>query len=58
LIRLTVQEVREIRERKSLEWAGLTLEQLNAEINKGANQLLAKIEKKKQSKIDIKNTFK
>ena len=50
---MTVQEIRKIREKKSVEWADLSLEQRNTEIKNGAKQLLLKIEKIKQSKIKI-----
>ena len=41
---MTVAEVREIREKKSIEWANLSLEQRNAEIKNGAKQIQMKIE--------------
>ena len=41
---MTVQEVREIREKKSVEWANLSLEKRNSEIKKGAKQIQMKIE--------------
>jgi len=41
---MTVVEVREIREKKSIEWASLSLEELNAEIKKGADQVQRLIE--------------
>ena len=41
---MTVAEVREIREKKSIEWANLSLEELNAEIKKGADQFQRSIE--------------
>ena len=41
---MTVQEVREIREKKSVEWANFSLEQRNAEVKKGAKQIQMKIE--------------
>ena len=47
---MTVQELRKIRENKSVEWADLSLEQRNVEIKKGAKQFLSKIEKIKLSK--------
>ena len=47
---MTVQEIRRIREKKSIEWANLSLEQRNEEIKNGAKQLLSKIEEIKLSK--------
>ena len=41
---MTVAEVREIREKKSIEWANLSLEELNSEIKKGADQIQRQIE--------------
>ena len=41
---MTVAEVREIREKKSMAWAGLSLEQRNSEIKKGAQQMQARID--------------
>jgi len=41
---MTVAEVREIREKKSIEWANLSLEELNSEIKKGADQIQRLIE--------------
>ena len=41
---MTVAEAREIREKKSIEWSNLTLEELNAEIKKGADQVQKLIE--------------
>ncbi|MCL2049705.1 MAG: hypothetical protein FWG87_13380 [Defluviitaleaceae bacterium] len=41
---MTVPEVRAIREKKSIEWVGLSLEQRNSEIKKGAEQMQARIE--------------
>jgi len=41
---MTVAEVREIREKKSVEWANLSLEQRNLEIKKGAKQMQMRIE--------------
>ena len=41
---MTVAEVREIRERKSIEWANLSLEQRNSEIKKSAEQMQKRIE--------------
>ena len=41
---MTVAEVREIREKKSIEWANLSLEQRNLEIRKGAKQIQTRIE--------------
>ena len=49
---MTVQEIRKIREKKSVEWVDLSLEQRNTEIKNGAKQLLSKIEKLKLSKND------
>ncbi|MDR1060606.1 MAG: hypothetical protein LBL83_05210 [Clostridiales bacterium] len=46
---MTVQEVREIREKKSVEWANLSLEQLNTEVKKGAKQAQMKIEEIRKS---------
>jgi acyl-CoA reductase-like NAD-dependent aldehyde dehydrogenase len=48
---MTVAEVREIREKKSLEWVNLSPEQRNTIIKKGAKQLQKQIEglKKKPS---------
>jgi len=48
---MTVQEVREIREKKSVEWANLSLEQRNAEVKKGAKQLQMRIEKVKKKAV-------
>ena len=42
---MTVAEVREIREKKSIEWANLSLEEVNSEIKKGADQVQRLIEK-------------
>ena len=41
---MTVTEVREIREKKSLEWVDLTLEQRNFEIKKGVRQIQRRID--------------
>jgi hypothetical protein len=41
---MTVAEIREIREKKSIEWANLSLEQRNSEIKKGAKQMQERIE--------------
>ena len=41
---MTVAEVREIREKKSLEWCGLSLEQRDSEVKKGAEQMQTRIE--------------
>jgi hypothetical protein len=48
---MTVTEVREIREKKSLEWINLSPEQRNLIIKKGAKQLQQQIDglKKKPS---------
>jgi hypothetical protein len=40
---MTVVEVREIREKKSLEWINLSSEQRSMEIKKGAKQLQQQI---------------
>jgi len=45
---MTVAEVREIREKKSIEWANLSLEQRNLEIKKGAKQMQMRIEEKRK----------
>jgi len=48
---MTLAEVRKIREKKSIEWANLSLEELNSEIKKGADQiqrLIEEIRKKRQ----------
>ena len=45
---MTVAEVREIREKKSIEWANLSLEQRNSEIKKGAKQIQMRIEEIKK----------
>jgi hypothetical protein len=45
---MTVQEVREIREKKSVEWAGLSLAQRNAEVKKGAKEIQMAIDEKKE----------
>jgi rRNA maturation endonuclease Nob1 len=37
-------EVREIREKKSVEWAALSLEQRNLEVKKGAKQMQMRVE--------------
>jgi hypothetical protein len=52
---LTVQEIRRIREKKSVEWVDLSLEQRNVEVKNGAKQLLLKIEQIKLSKPVQKN---
>ena len=54
---MTVQEIREIREKKSLEWLNLSLEQRNAEIKHGALQIQLKLEEIKQNKIKNKECF-
>ena len=52
---MTVAEVREIREKKSIKWANLSLEKRNAEIKKGAQEIQSKIEElKKKAKSNIK----
>ena len=43
-------EIRKIREKKSVEWVDLSLEQRNIKIKDGAKQLLSKIEKIKLNK--------
>ena len=53
---MTVAEVREIREKKSVEWANLSLEQRNSEIKKGAKQIQMRVEamrKKAPQKIGV-----
>ena len=50
---MTVQEVREIREKKSVEWANFSLEQRNAEIKNGAKQLQMKIEEMKKNAVRV-----
>ena len=47
---MTVAEVRAIREKKSVEWANLSLEQRNTEVKKGAKQIQMKIEEIKKKK--------
>ena len=47
---MTVQEIRQIREKKSVEWADLSLEQRNAEIKTGAKQMQMKIEEIKKKR--------
>ena len=44
---MTVQEVREIREKKSVEWINLSPEKRNAEIKNGAKQIQRRIEEMK-----------
>ena len=44
---MTVAEIRVIREKKSVDWASMSLEQRNSEIKKGAKQMQARIEKEK-----------
>ena len=46
---MTVQEVRKIREKKSVEWISLSLKQRNVEIKNGAEQIQKKIEAIKKS---------
>ena len=41
---MTVAEIREIREKKSVAWVGLSLEQRDLEIKKGAKQMQMRIE--------------
>ena len=41
---MTVKEIREIREKKSVEWVNLSSERRNAEIKNGAKQIQKKIE--------------
>jgi hypothetical protein len=48
---MTAAEVRAIRERKSVEWANLSLEQRNSEVKKGALQLQTRIEEIKKKAI-------
>jgi len=48
---MTMAEVREIREKKSVEWANLSLEQRNLEIKKGAKQMQMRIEEVRRTKI-------
>ena len=53
---MTVAEVREIREKKSVEWANLSTEQRNAEVKKGAEQIQKRIEemrKKAAQRISV-----
>jgi len=50
---MTVHEVREIREKKSVEWANLSLEKRNAEIKKGATQIQMKIEEIKKMAVRV-----
>ena len=45
---MTVHEVREIREKKSVEWANYSSEQRNTEVKKGAKQIQMKIEEIKK----------
>jgi hypothetical protein len=52
---VTVQEIRKIREKKSVEWFSLSLEQRNEEIKNGARQLQLKIEKIKINKPTMNN---
>jgi len=51
---MTVTEVREIREKKSIEWANLSLEQRNSEIKKGAKQLQMRIEEMRKKALCTK----
>ncbi len=48
---MTVVEVREIREKKSIEWINLSREQRNQEIKKGAKQLQARIDEMKKNTL-------
>ena len=48
---MTVVEIREIREKKSIEWINLSREQRNQEIKKGAKQLQARIEEMKKDAL-------
>ena len=41
---MTVKEIREIREKKSIEWVNLSSERRNSEIKSGAKQIQTKIE--------------
>ena len=50
---MTVAEVREIREKNSIKWVGLSLEQRNAEIKKGANQIQAQINEKRKKNLSL-----
>ncbi|MCL2500665.1 MAG: hypothetical protein FWE90_10075 [Defluviitaleaceae bacterium] len=47
---MIIQEIRKIREEKSVEWAYMSLEQRNNEIKNGAKQILSKIEEIKFNK--------
>lgn len=51
---MTVQEIRDIREKKSLEWVNMSLEQRNEEIKNGASHILFKIEEIKRNKANAK----
>jgi len=51
---MTVAEVREIREKKSVEWANLSLEQRNSEIKKGAKQIQKRIEEMRKKALATK----
>ena len=51
---MTVTEVREIREKKSIEWANLPLEQRNSEIKKGAKQIQMRIEEIRKKALNTK----
>ena len=53
---MTVQEIRNIREKKSVEWVDLSLEKRNAEIKNGAKQLLSKIEEIKLRKVSAEES--
>ena len=48
---MTVTEVREIRGKKSIQWANLSLEQRNSEIKKGAQQIQKRIEEIRKKAI-------
>ncbi len=50
---MTVTEIREIREKKSIEWVNLSLEQRNLEIKKGAKEIQIKIEKSRHVDTSI-----
>ena len=44
---MTVQEVRKIREKKSVEWINVTAEKRNEEIKNGAKEIQRRIEEMK-----------
>jgi len=55
---MTVAEVREIREKKSIEWVDLSLEQRNAKIKDGAKQIQIKIEEIRKKRLMLMSSEK